>query len=215
MPVAICRLDAGESMITERGAMSWMSPNIRMETVSGGAMKALGRMFSGESFFQNRWTAQGGPGLIAFASSFIGDIIAVEIDGGSEIIIQKSAFLASTEGIQLSVYLQERLSSSFFGGEGFVMQKLSGDGVAFVEIDGTTVEYTLEAGESMIVNTGNVALMDATCTMRVERVKGVRNVLLGGEGLFNTVVTGPGRLILQTMPLNAFARTLSDRMPSK
>lgn len=215
MPVAICRLDAGESMITERGAMSWMSPNIRMETVSGGAMKALGRMFSGESLFQNRWTAQGGPGLIAFASSFIGDIIAVEIDGGSEIIIQKSAFLASTEGIQLSVYLQERLSSSFFGGEGFVMQKLSGDGVAFVEIDGTTVEYTLEAGESMIVNTGNVALMDATCTMRVERVKGVRNVLLGGEGLFNTVVTGPGRLILQTMPLNAFARTLSDRMPSK
>ena len=215
MPVVICELDAGETMITERGSMVWMSPNMKMETNAGGIGKALGRIFSGESIFQNRYTAQGGPGLIAFASSFPGNIRAVEIGPGKTLIAQKSSFLASTAGVELSVHFHKRLGAGFFGGEGFIMQKLSGNGIAFVEIDGSAVEYDLAAGQSMIVDTGNLALADETVKIDVQTVKGAKNVLFGGEGLFNTVVTGPGKVTLQTMPLSSFAGMVAASIPSK
>ena len=215
MPVVICELDAGETMITERGSMVWMSPNMKMETNAGGIGKALGRIFSGESIFQNRYTAQGGPGLIAFASSFPGNIRAVEIGPGKNLIAQKSSFLASTAGVELSVHFHKRLGAGFFGGEGFIMQKLSGNGIAFVEIDGSAVEYDLAAGQSMIVDTGNLALADETVKIDVQTVKGAKNVLFGGEGLFNTVVTGPGKVTLQTMPLSSFAGMVAASIPSK
>ena len=215
MPVVICELEAGETMITERGSMVWMSPNMKMDTNAGGFGKAIGRMFSGESIFQNRYTAQGGPGLIAFASSFPGNIRAIEIGPGKSIIAQKSAFLASTSGVELSVHFHKRLGAGFFGGEGFIMQKLSGSGIAFVEIDGSSVEYDLAAGQSMIVDTGNLALADETVSIDVQTVKGAKNVLFGGEGLFNTVVTGPGRITLQTMPLSSFVGTVAAAIPSK
>ena len=150
LPVVICELNAGEQMITERGSMSWMSPNMKMETTSnGGIGKVFGRMFSGEAMFQNRYTAMGGPGMIAFASSFPGTILAVEITPDRPLIVQKSAFLASTTGVELSVFFQKKLSAGFFGGEGFIMQKLTGHGVAFLEIDGYTVEYDLAPGERL------------------------------------------------------------------
>ena len=215
MPVVICELEAGETMITERGSMVWMSPNMKMETNAGGFGKALGRMFSGESIFQNRYTAQGGPGMIAFASSFPGNIRAIEIGPGKSIVAQKSAFLASTAGVELSVHFHKRLGAGFFGGEGFIMQKLSGSGIAFVEIDGSSVEYDLASGQSMIVDTGNLALADETVSIDVQTVKGAKNVLFGGEGLFNTVVTGPGRITLQTMPLSSFVGTVAASIPSK
>ena len=214
LPAVVCNLESGETMISESGAMSWMTPNMKMETVGGGAGKVFGRMFSGESLFQNRYTAQG-EGLIAFASSFPGSIRAIEITPGRDIVVQKSGFLAAEEGVELSVFFQKKLSSGLFGGEGFIMQRLSGSGIAFIEIDGSTVEYDLASGQQMIVDTGYLAMMDATCTMETQTVKGVKNVLFGGEGLFNTVVTGPGHIVLQTMPLNKFASSIIRMMPSK
>jgi len=209
LPVVICNVEAGETLITERGAMSWMTPNMLMQTQgTGGFGKMMGRMFSGESMFQNRYTAQGGPGQIAFASSFPGSIKAYDIAPGKEIIVQKSGFLASTEGVQLSVFFQKKLGAGFFGGEGFIMQRLSGQGTAFVEIDGFCCEYTLGPGQQMVIDTGYLAAMDATCTMDIQSTGGVKNALLGGEGFFNTVVTGPGKILLQTMPISGVARAI-------
>ena len=205
MPVVVCSLEAGEKMITERGSMAWMSSNMKMETNTGGIGKALGRMFSGEALFRNVYSAQGGPGMIAFGSSFVGSIRAIDIYPGKSIICQKSAFLASTEGVDLSIYFQQKIGGALFGGEGFIMQKISGNGIAFVEIDGSAVEYELAAGERMLVDTGHLAIADDTVSISVEAVKGVKNVLFGGEGLFNTVLTGPGKVTLQTMPLSSFA----------
>lgn len=215
MPVVICNLDAGETMITESGAMSWMSPNMKMETTSGGGIgKMLGRAFSGESLFLNRYTAQGGVGQIAFASSFPGSIRAFNVEPGFDIVAQKSAFLASTSGVELSVFFQKRFGSGLFGGEGFIMQKLSGRGVAFTEFDGYVMEYELSAGQSIVVDTGYLAAMDATCSMDIQTVQGVKNVVFGGEGLFNTVITGPGRVYLQTMPINSVANAIRPFIPT-
>jgi len=209
MPVVICQLSGGESMITEKGSMVWMSPNMKMETSAGGLGKAFGRMFSGESMFQNIYTSQGGPGMIAFASSFPGSIRAVEISPDRPVVVQKSGFLASEKGVELSVFFQKKAGAGFFGGEGFIMQKLAGHGMAFLEIDGYAVEYDLRAGEQMVIDTGNLAMIDATCSIDIQSVKGVKNVLFGGEGLFNTVVTGPGKIVLQTMPISSVASSLS------
>ena len=215
LPVVICNLAPGEQMITERGSMSWMSPNMKMETTSnGGIGKALGRMFAGEALFQNRYTALGGNGMIAFASSFPGSIYPLQITLDKPIIVQKSAFLASEAGVQLSVFFQKKLGAGFFGGEGFIMQKLSGNGIAFVEIDGHAVEYNLGVGEQIIVDTGYLAMMDATCSMDVVTVPGVKNMLFGGEGIFNTVVKGPGRVILQTMPISNVAGAIRPFIPT-
>ena len=215
MPVVICDVEANESMITEKGSMVWMSPNMEMQTSAGGLGKAFGRMFSGESMFQNVYTARGGPGMIAFASSFPGSIRAVDIDPQHPIVVQKSGFLASESGVDLSIFFQKKAAAGFFGGEGFILQKLSGHGTAFLEIDGSAVEYTLQPGQQIVVDTGNLAMLDATCTVDVKSVKGIKNVLFGGEGLFNTVVTGPGRVVLQTMPISNFAGAVAAILPSK
>ncbi|MBR3149758.1 MAG: TIGR00266 family protein [Eubacterium sp.] len=208
-PVVICTVDANETMITEGGGMSWMSPNMKMETTSnGGIGKMLGRMVTKESIFQNKYTAQGGEGTIAFASSLPGEIMAIDIAPGQEYVAQKSAFMASTAGVELSTFFQKKLGAGFFGGEGFIMQKLSGSGTAFVEIDGAAIKYNLAAGQQLIVDTGHVVLMSTTCKMDVQSVKGVKNVLFGGEGLFNTVVTGPGEVVLQTMPVPKLAASI-------
>ncbi|HWS43773.1 MAG TPA: TIGR00266 family protein [Pseudoflavonifractor sp.] len=207
MPVVVCNLSGGESMITERGSMCWMSPNMEMQTAAGGLGKAFGRMFSGESMFQNIYTARG-DGMIAFASSFPGSIRAVEITPDRPVIAQKSAFLASEAGVELSVFFQKKFGAGLFGGEGFIMQKLSGRGTVFLEVDGYAVEYDLKPGQSIIVDTGNLCMVDATCSIDVQTVKGVKNVLFGGEGLFNTVVTGPGKVVLQTMPVSGMAAAL-------
>ena len=215
LPVVVCHLAAGERMINEGGSMSWMSPNMHMETTSnGGVGKALGRMFSGERIFQNIYTAQGGQGMIAFASSFPGSIKPFEIAPGREIIFQKSAFLAGEAGVTLSVHFNKKLGAGLFGGEGFILQKVSGSGIAFAEFDGHVVEYDLAAGQQIVVDTGHLAAMDASCTMDIQTVKGAKNVLFGGEGLFLTNITGPGRVWLQTMPLSNVAAVLRPYMPS-
>ncbi len=210
LPAVICNLDSNETMITEKGAMSWMSPNMKMETTSnGGIGKMFGRAFSGESMFVNRYTAVGGNGMIAFASSFPGSIRAFNIAPGQEIVAQKSAFLASTEGIEMSVFFQKRLASGLFGGEGFIMQKLTGNGVVFLEFDGYVKEYELAAGQQIIIDTGYLAAMTMTCSIDIQTVPGVKNMLFGGEGMFNTVITGPGRIWLQSMPVAQLAGAIS------
>ena len=216
LPVVICTLDAGETMITESGAMSWMTPNMKMETTSGGGFgKMIGRAFSGESLFQNRYTAQGGEGMIAFASSFPGSIRAFEIGPGQEIVAQKKAFLASTAGVDLSVFFQRKVGAGLVGGEGFIMQKLSGQGIAFLEFDGFVKEYDLQPGQQMVLDTGYLAAMTATCSMDIQTVPGLKNMFLGGEGIFNTVVTGPGHLWLQTMPVPRLAGSIIPYLPKK
>ena len=215
LPVVICELDAEEKMITEKGSMSWMSPNMSMETTTnGGIGKAFGRLFSGESMFQNIYTAKGGPGMIAFASSFPGSIKAFQISPGNEYIFQKSAFLASEAGVDLSVHFHKKLSSGLFGGEGFILQKLSGFGTAFAEFDGHVVEYELSPGQQIVIDTGYLAAMSASCQMEIRSVPGVKNALFGGEGLFNTVITGPGHIWLQTMPISNVAAVLRPFFPS-
>ena len=215
LPVVICEVEPGETLITEGGAMSWMTPNMNMETTTdGGLGKMFGRMLSGESLFLNRYTAMGGKGQIAFASSFPGSIRPIEIAPGKEIVTQKSAFLAGEDTVQLSTFFQKKIGAGLFGGEGFIMQKLSGHGTAFVEIDGYAVEYNLGPGQSMIVDTGYLAMMDATCSIEIVTVPGVKNMFLGGEGLFNTVVKGPGKIVLQTMPAYAVARSIIPYIPT-
>lgn len=217
LPVLKCKLENGESIICEGGAMSWMNDKMEMSTSGGGLGKMFSKVFTGERMFTNEYTAKGGEGMIAFASSFPGDIIAVEVGPGREIICQKSSFLASTPGVEVSIHFQKKMGAGFFGGEGFIMQKISGAGIVFLEIDGSVEEYTLAAGEKMIIDTGYLAMMDATCSMDIVTVKGVKNALLGGEGLFNTVVTGPGTVKLQTMPACQMAASLNKYIttPSK
>ena len=215
LPAVICQLEPGEKMITEGGGMSWMSPNMLMETTSnGGIGSMIGRMFSGEKAFQNVYTAQGREGMIAFASCFPGSIRAFEIAPGQEMILQKSAFLAGEVGIEMSVFFNKKLGTGFFGGEGFIMQRISGQGTVFAEFDGHVVEYELAPGQQIVVDTGHLAAMTASCQMDIRSVPGVKNMLFGGEGIFNTIITGPGRVWLQTMPISNVAGVLRPYMPS-
>lgn len=215
LPVVEVYLNAGESINCEGGAMSWMSANMEMQTKGGGLGKMFTKAFTGEALFNNTYTAQGKEGMIAFASSFPGNIIAIEIAPGSEIICQKGSYLASTPGVEVSVFLQRKLGAGLFGGEGFIMQKLSGRGLAFVEIDGTTVMKHLEAGQQIIIDTGYLAMMSPSCNMEIKTTGSAKNALLGGEGLFNTVVTGPGDVWLQTMPISKLGGAVSAYMPTK
>ena len=202
LPVVICYPEAGETLCTESGAMSWMSPNMRMDTNTGGGIKKmLGRMFSGESLFLNEYTAMGGTGMIAFAASFPGSIIPYRVTPGNGIIVQKRGFLAMEKGLELSMYFQKKLGKGFFGGEGFIMQKITGDGMVFLEIDGYCKEYELAAGQSIVVDTGYLAAMSESCTMDIQMVQGAKNIFLGGEGLFHTTITGPGKVYIQSMPV--------------
>ena len=210
LPAVVISLQPGETIQCESGSMSWMDNCIKMETKTGGIGKMFGRMISGESLALNHYTAQGA-GEIAFASSFPGSIIAIQLNGNS-IMCQKGSFLAMFGDVEMSIGFQKKLGGGFFGGEGFIMQRLSGSGTAFVEIDGYAVEYDLAPGQKMIVDTGYVAMMDATCKMDIVSTGGVKNALLGGEGLFNTVITGPGKLVLQTMPISNVAGIIAPHV---
>ncbi len=204
-------LEAGEAVKTQSGAMAWMSPGIRMETKTGGLGGMLKKAVVGESLALNRYTAEQA-GELTLAKRCPGDILMFNI-GDTPIIAQKSSFLASTEGVNMEVYLQKKLSTGFFGGEGFLMQKYTGAGYAWFEVDGAVQERELAVGEQLVVDSGYVAAMEASCSMEIQTVKGLTNIVLGGEGLFNTVVTGPGKIWLQTMPINALAMNLYNFMP--
>lgn len=213
LPAVIIKLAPGETVQCESGSMSWMDSGIKMETKTGGLGKMFGRMISGESLALNHYTATQG-GEIAFASSFPGSIIAVNLNGNS-IMCQKGSFLAMYGDVEMSIGFQKKIGGGFFGGEGFIMQKFSGNGTVFLEVDGSAVEYDLAPGETKIVDTGYVVMMDSSVTLDIQMVKGVANVFLGGEGLFNTTLTGPGHITIQTMPISKTAMVLYSQMPQK
>ena len=212
-PVVVCELTDGEQMITEKGSMVWMTPNMEMETTGGGIGKMFSKAFSGESMFQNIYTARGA-GMITFGSSFPGKILPQQIAPGREMIVQKNAFLASEAGVELSIHFNKKLGAGFFGGEGFIMQRLSGSGMAFIEIDGELVEYDLAPGQKMVIDTGNVAGFEPTVSIEIQQVPGLKNKFLGGEGLFNTTLTGPGKIWLQTMPISNVAMAIRPFIPT-
>ncbi len=212
-PVVVCELTDGEQMITEKGSMVWMTPNMEMETTGGGIGKMFSKAFSGESMFQNIYTARGA-GMITFGSSFPGKILPLQIAPGREMIVQKNAFLASEAGVELSIHFNKKLGAGFFGGEGFIMQRLSGSGMAFIEIDGDLVEYDLAPGQKMVIDTGNVAGFEPTVSIEIQQVPGLKNKFLGGEGLFNTTLTGPGKIWLQTMPISNVAMAIRPFIPT-
>ena len=212
-PVVVCRLQNGEKMITESGSMVWMSPNMEMATSGGGIGKMFSRALSGEKLFQNIYTARG-DGMITFGSSFPGRILPIEVSPGREIILQKKSFLAAESGVELSIHFQKKLGAGFFGGEGFILQRLSGCGTAFAEIDGELVEYELAAGEQLVVDTGNVAGFAPTVSIDIRQVPGLKNMFFGGEGVFNTLLTGPGKVWLQTMPISSVAMAIRPFIPN-
>ena len=211
-PVVLCNLADGEKMITEKGSMVWMTPNMEMTTVGGGIGKMFGKAFSGESMFQNIYTAHGA-GMIAFGSSFPGRIVPIQLSGNS-FVLQKSAFLAAEPGVKLDIFFNKKVGAGIFGGEGFIMQKVSGTGIAFAEIDGDLIEYQLEAGQQMVVDTGYVAGFESTVSIDIQQVAGLKNKMLGGEGFFHTVLTGPGSIWLQTMPISGVANAIRPFIPS-
>ena len=214
MPAVTMTLDAGESIYTQSGGMTWMTAGMRMETnMKGGLLKGLGRMLSGDSLFIATYSATAPNQEITVASTFPGAIVAVDPVGG-DIIAQKSAFLCAEPGVAVSAYVVKNLSTGLFGGEGFVLQRLSGNGLAFLEIDGALCEKTLAPGESLIVDTGNVAAFEARVQYEVTMVKGFKNILLGGEGLLNTRLTGPGKVWLQTMTMPGFAKRIIPFLPT-
>ena len=212
LPVLKVYLETGEQIQCEAGAMSWMDEGIEMQTSAGGLGKMLGRMFTNENAFMNTYIANQ-TGEIAFSSKFPGSIRAVEITPGNGLIVQKGSYLASVGNLTNEVYLQKRLSTGFFGGEGFLMRKFSGTGLVFLEIDGSAHEYDIPTGSCKIVDTGYLAAMSESCSMEIRSVKGLKNMLFGGEGFFNTAVKGPGRIILQSMPISSTATVLYQFMP--
>lgn len=215
MPAVTLTLDTNESIYTQSGGMAWMSEGIEMQTnARGGFGRSIGRLFSGESIFMATYTSQCPGASITLASSMPGSIKAFRITPGNELIAQKGSFLCATNGVELSVAWAKRVGAGFFGGEGFILQKLSGDGLAFVEIDGSVREYNLAPGETIKVDTGNVALFESSVSYEIQTVKGFKNVLFGGEGLFLTVLKGPGRVWLQTMTTSEMAKRLAPFMPS-
>ena len=212
LPVLKILLEPGEAIECESGAMSWMDDEIQMQTSAGGIGKMFGRMLTNEHAFTNTYIANR-QGEIAFSSRLPGSIRAVEVTPGNGIVVQKGSFLASFGNITNEVYIQKRLGGGLFGGEGFLMRRFTGNGIVFLEIDGSAHDYEIPAGDCKIVDTGYVAAMSESCKMEIRTISGVTNVLFGGEGLFNTVVYGPGKVILQSMPIASTAMHLYNYMP--
>ena len=205
----ICELSTGETMVTQRGGMSWRTSNIEMETsTTGGIVKGLKRTLAGNSFFLNRYTAKDNNQEIAFGLSFPGEIKTFDVTGGNDIIAQKNAFIACTDRVDIDIFFNKRLGAGLFAGDGFILERFSGEGLVFVEIDGKTHEYILAPGEKLVIDHGYLAAMEPTVTYDIEMVKGLKNIAFGGEGLILGNLTGPGKIWLQTLPVTGLSRML-------
>ncbi len=215
MPVVTIQLEPGVTVYSESGGMSWMSGNVEMDTNTGGG---LGRMFrravSGESLFITDYTLRSGSGIVAFASEFPGRIIDLHLKQGEQLIVQKDAFMCAEKTVDIDMHLRKRLGAGLFGGEGFILQKLTGPGDAFVELDGEIITYDLGPGQVLKVDTGHVAMFEPTVDFDVEMVRGFKNILMGGEGLFLGTLRGPGKVWLQTMPMMKLAQKVLQYLPA-
>lgn len=206
----------GESMYTQSGGMAWMTEGVEMETsTQGGLLKGVGRMFAGESMFMANYTSTKQGATIAFASTVAGEIMPINVGEMGGLICQKGAFLCAEPAVKLNVTFTKKLSSGFFGGEGFILQEITGQGMAFLEIDGDKIVKELAPGEVIKVDTGNVVAFEKGVGYEVEMVKGLKNIVLGGEGLFLTKLIGPGKVILQTQNFAEFAGRIARMIPSK
>lgn len=215
LPAVSISLDRGESIVTQSGGMSWMTSGIEMSTnMKGGFLKGIGRMLSGESLFMATYTASENNQNITIASSFPGEIRAIQLDGSKEYICQKNSFLCAEENVEMSTYVTKGLKAGLFGGEGFILQKLSGSGTAWLELDGSIREITLSDGETIKVDSGSIAFFESSVSYTAEMVKGFKNVLFGGEGLFLSTLTGPGKVYLQTLSLPRFANRIIPFLPT-
>lgn len=204
------QLNPGQTVTSESGGMAWMSANVQMNTrTAGGLGKMIGRMFTGESLFLVDYTCAQGTGLVAFASEFPGKVVPIDLAPGQQIIAQKDAFMCAEKSVDVAMHFRKRLGAGFFGGEGFILQRFTGPGLVFTELDGEIVEYTLEAGQTMMVDTGYIAMYEPTVDFDIEMVRGVTNIFFGGEGLFLARLRGPGRIWLQTMPMYNLARKVA------
>ena len=215
LPAVICKLQKGESIVAENGGMSWMDEGIEMKTsTNGGIMKGIGRAFAGESIFMNIFTAERDNAEIAFSSCFPGKILEFNLQEGQSIIAQKRSLLFAESTVDIAMQFRKKIGAGFFGGEGFIMQKITGPGRVFLEIDGEVVQKELQAGEKLRVDNGYVAAMTQNVDLDIQMVKGLKNIVLGGEGLFLTTLEGPGTVWLQTMPLSKLSNLLYIRTPN-
>jgi uncharacterized protein (TIGR00266 family) len=216
LPILDVELEKGESMFTELGGMAWKTPNISMQTnTRGGITKGIRRMFSGESLFMTTYTCEEGRGMVSFCTEFPGRIVYLDLKNNESIICQKDAFMVAEHGVDVDTTFTKSLGAGFFGGEGFFLQKLTGPGKTFLELAGEITEYTLEEGQSLQVDTGYLAAFEPTVNYKIERVKGIKNMLFSGEGLFLASLQGPGKIYLQSMPIKQLAKKIARSLPGK
>jgi uncharacterized protein (TIGR00266 family) len=215
LPSVDVYLEAGESVYTESGGMAWMTGQIEMDTnTRGGLLKGLGRKLSGESLFMTSYKAQGGAGVVTFTPEAPGRILVFELEAGQSLICQRDAFMTAEESVDMEMHFRRRLGAGFFGGEGFILQKLTGPGTVFLEIAGDVRDYTLEAGQRMDVDPGHIACYEPTVDYDIRSVKGITNALFAGEGLFLATLQGPGKVWLQSMPIPNLARKIRKYIPN-
>jgi uncharacterized protein (TIGR00266 family) len=212
----ICDLQPGQSVYCDTGAMSWMTASISMNTSSRGGLGGMvRRAASGGTVFIIEFSAQGAAGQVAFTTDFPGRILPIELDPNQSVIMHKHAFLCAEKRVMLDIFFNRRIGTGIFGGEGFILQKLTGPGLAFAELDGDGIEYRLKPNEVMRIEPGHIAMFEATVTFDIELMRGVTNILLGGEGLFLATLRGPGRIWLHSMTESKMAQRLAHFMPSK
>jgi uncharacterized protein (TIGR00266 family) len=215
LQVVTVQLEPGVKVYSESGGMSWMSGNVEMDTNTGGGLgKLFRRALSGESLFITDYYVNSGSGLVAFASEFPGKVVDLHLAEGEQLIVQKDAFMCAEKSVDMDMHLRKRLGAGFFGGEGFILQKITGPGDAFVEFDGEIVTYDLQAGQVLKVDTGHVAMFQPSVDFDITMLRGFRNILLGGEGLFLATLRGPGRVWLQTMPMMKLAQKVLQYLPA-
>jgi uncharacterized protein (TIGR00266 family) len=206
----------GESIYTESGGMAWMGGNIKMDTnTKGGLMAGLGRKLAGESFFMTTYTCQSSKGFVTFTPEIPGKVVPMELEAGQSLICQKDAFMCAKASVELEMHFRRRLGSGLFGGEGFILQKLTGPGTAFLEVPGEVRAYTLQAGQVLQIDPGHIAAFEPSVDYDISRVKGITNVFFSGEGLFLATLRGPGRIWLQTLPISNLALKLARYMPTR
>ena len=214
LPVLTVTLNPGERIFSSSGGMSWMTQQVEMETNTGGGLgKMFKRALSGESLFIVDYFVNSGPGEVAFSAVCPGKILELNLADGQQMIVQKDSFMCAEKAVDLDLHFRKRLGAGLFGGEGFILQKLTGPGMAFVNFDGEIVQKTLAPGEVLRVDTGHVAMFEPTVDFDIEMIKGFRNLLLGGEGLFLATLRGPGNVWLQTMPMSKLAQRIAQFMP--
>lgn len=212
---AILELSPGQTIFSDAGGMSWMSQTIDMNTHTGGGLGGMvKRAFSGATLFLIDFTAVGDAGQVAFASDFPGKIIAFDLDPGEAMVMHKHAFVCAEKSVQLDITFTQKFGAGLVGGEGFILQKTTGPGMVFTELDGDAVEYRLKPGETIKVEPGHVAMFEPSVTFSITRIKGITNMLFGGEGIFLATLTGPGRIWLHSMTVHKMAHRIGESLPS-